>query len=100
MNQIDLKGKIAVVTGGARGIGLAIVQRLLASGARCSLWDLDAKALAEAKAALATQGEVHTFAVNLTKPDEVKAAAAATAAHFGGIDILVNNAGIAGVNKK
>jgi NAD(P)-dependent dehydrogenase (short-subunit alcohol dehydrogenase family) len=100
MNQIDLKGKIAVVTGGARGIGFAIVQRLLASGARCSLWDLDANALADAATLLAGQGQVHTFAVNLTKPDEVRAAAAATTQHFGGIDILVNNAGIAGVNRK
>jgi NAD(P)-dependent dehydrogenase (short-subunit alcohol dehydrogenase family) len=100
MNSIDLKGRVAVVTGGARGIGFAIVQRLLASGARCSLWDLDAKALAEASQALASQGTVHTHSVNLTRPEEVKAAAAATAKHFGGIDILVNNAGIAGVNKK
>src|SRR5437016_12597376 len=44
MNRIELAGKSAVVTGAARGIGLAIAQRLLASGARCSLWDIDGDA--------------------------------------------------------
>ena len=48
MNQIDLNGRVAVVTGGARGIGLAISQRLAASGARLSLWDKDKAALDEA----------------------------------------------------
>jgi 3-oxoacyl-[acyl-carrier protein] reductase len=48
MNQLDLKGRNAVVTGGAAGIGFAIAQRLAASGARVSLWDRDDKALAQA----------------------------------------------------
>ena len=52
MNKIDLQGRNAVVTGGARGIGLAIAQRLLVSGAQCSLWDLDAEALRAAAKAL------------------------------------------------
>src|SRR5438105_3552616 len=52
MNELDLKGKKAVVTGGAAGIGLAIAQRLAKSGARLSLWDRDEKALADAAKAL------------------------------------------------
>lgn len=100
MNQIDLKGRTAIVTGGARGIGFAIVERLLASGAKCCLWDRDSAALAEAAQSLAGRGEVHTIALDLTSPDAVKAAALATHERFGGVDILVNNAGIAGVNKK
>jgi NAD(P)-dependent dehydrogenase (short-subunit alcohol dehydrogenase family) len=100
MNQIDLQGKNAIVTGGARGIGFAIAQRLLASGAACSLWDCDAEALSSAAKALAGQGTVHTATVDLTQADSVRSAADATSIAFGRVDILVNNAGIAGANKK
>ncbi len=100
MNQIDLKGRVAIVTGGARGIGYAIAQRLLDSGASVSLWDMDAKALGDAAQSLASLGKVHTHQLNLTNAAEVDAAAKATNARFGRIDILINNAGIAGVNKK
>src|SRR4030095_4110533 len=100
MNQIDLRGRKAIVTGGVRGIGFAIAQRLLASGADCSLWDRDVKALEAAAKALAGSTAVHTAAVELTQPDSVKAAADATFNAFGCVDILVNNAGIAGANKK
>jgi 3-oxoacyl-[acyl-carrier protein] reductase len=58
MNQIDLKGRTAVVTGGAKGIGYSTAERFLASGAAVSLWDLDGARLAEAEAALAGKGEV------------------------------------------
>lgn len=100
MNKIDLQGKCAIVTGGARGIGLAIAQRLLVSGASCSLWDRDAEALALAAKDLAGLGNVHTAAVDLTQAASVDAAAGATFTAFGRVDILVNNAGIAGANKK
>jgi 3-oxoacyl-[acyl-carrier protein] reductase len=100
MNKIDLEGRHAIVTGGARGIGLAIAQRLLASGARCSLWDCDADALRVAAAALAGSQAIHTAVVDLTQPVSVKAAADTTFNAFGRIDILVNNAGISGANKK
>src|SRR5205807_612431 len=97
---IDLQEKNAVVTGGARGIGLAIAQRLLDSGAKCSLWDIDPEALRAAAKALAGQGRVHTYKVDVTQPESIQAAADETSRHFGSIDILVNNAGIAGVTKK
>ena len=99
MNQIDLTGKAAIVTGGARGIGFAIVERLLASGARCCLWDVDVAALAEAARALAGRGEVDSAAVDVTDSNALSEAAQALARHRGGIDILVNNAGIAGASK-
>jgi len=100
MNQIDLKGRHAVVTGGARGIGLSIASRLLASGAAVSLWDRDAAALEAVAHTLAGTGRVHTAAVELTQPASVEAAAAATLQALGHIDILVNNAGIAGATRK
>jgi len=100
MNQIDLKGKNAVVTGGARGIGLAIAQRLLASGARVCLWDLNGDGLAAAAKRLNQPEAVHTATVDISKPVSVQAAADATFKEFGPVDILVNNAGIAGVTKK
>jgi 2-dehydro-3-deoxy-L-rhamnonate dehydrogenase (NAD+) len=99
MNTIDLKGKFAIITGSARGIGYAIAERLLQSGAACSLWDMDAAALASAARALAGPGRVHTVAVDITQAGSVQAAADGTLKEFGRIDILVNNAGIAGATK-
>src|SRR5947209_10000839 len=99
MNQIDLHGRSAAVTGAARGIGFAIADRLLASGARVSLWDRDAAALDAAARALADRGDVHTATVDITDDASVEAAARATAERVGGIDVLVNNAGIAGGSK-
>jgi len=100
MNQIDLKNRAAVITGGARGIGRAIAERFLASGANVSLWDVDPAALERASGELASPGAVHTVAVNLADFGSVQAAAEATAAAFGKLDILVNNAGITGGNAK
>ncbi len=98
MNQIDLQGRHAIVTGGARGIGYAIAQRLLQSGAECTLWDMDAAALGRAAQALRTDGTVHTLTVDVTDAGTVQAAAAESLRLMGAIDILVNNAGIAGRN--
>jgi 3-oxoacyl-[acyl-carrier protein] reductase len=100
MNQIHLQNRVAIITGGARGIGLAIAERLLASGAHVSLWDLDSTALDQAAASLASQGTVHTAVVDLADLASVQAATAATASALGKIDILVNNAGITGGNAK
>ncbi|BCX17413.1 MAG: short-chain dehydrogenase/reductase SDR [Geminicoccaceae bacterium] len=96
MNRIDLAGRRAVVTGGAQGIGRAIVERLLDSGAAVAIWDKD-RALAEATAGeLAGRGRVTVEAVDVTRWPEVEAATRASTAAMGGIDILVCNAGIAG----
>jgi NAD(P)-dependent dehydrogenase (short-subunit alcohol dehydrogenase family) len=100
MNQIDLKGRTAIVTGGARGIGFTIAQRFLASGASVSLWDVNAGALESAARSLANEGTVHTATVDLANLTSVQSAAALTAAAFGKLDILVNNAGITGGNAK
>ena len=94
MNQIDLKGRVAVVTGGAQGIGHAISLRLLQSGATVVMWDVDAHKLQAAEQSLAMHGSVRGAVVELTDDAAVAAACAAEAR----IDILVNNAGITGGN--
>ena len=100
MNRIDLAGRSAVITGGARGIGYAAAERMLASGASVALWDVDAAKLQEAAGKLASPGKVPTHVVELTDEASVQAATDATAAAHGGIAILVNNAGITGGNGK
>jgi 3-oxoacyl-[acyl-carrier protein] reductase len=100
MNRIDLAGRTAIITGGARGIGYAAAERMLESGAEVALWDVDAAKLAEAAATLAAKGRVSTHVVELTDETSVQAATDATVAAHGGIAILVNNAGITGGNGK
>ena len=98
MNQIDLQGRVAVITGGAQGIGYAIAERMLASGATVVLWDADEAKLAEAKGMLGGPGRVITDKVELTSEAEVAAATERALAATKKIDILVNNAGITGGN--
>ena len=100
MNQLDLKGRVAVITGGAQGIGLATAERMLASGASVVLWDIDAALLAQAKTSLDAHGRVATAQVELTDEAAVAGATTQAIAEFGRIDILVNNAGITGGNGK
>ena len=100
MNQIDLKKRHAVVTGGAQGIGFAIAKRLLDSGASLSLWDRDRERLAEARTQLGRNEQVAVETVDVTDVAGVHAATQAALERFGAIDILVANAGIAGPNHK
>jgi 2-dehydro-3-deoxy-L-rhamnonate dehydrogenase (NAD+) len=96
MNQIDLKNRAAIVTGGAQGIGLAIVKRMLASGASVRIWDRDQKLLQQTLSALS--GPVSGDAVDVADEKSVAQGTAAAVAALGKVDILVNNAGIAGAN--
>ncbi|MGH8713603.1 MAG: SDR family NAD(P)-dependent oxidoreductase, partial [Casimicrobiaceae bacterium] len=94
MNRLDFERRVAVVTGGATGIGFAIAQRLTASGGRVSLWDRDAAALGRAAASLGQGAD--TRVVDVADAAGVADAAASTAAALGRIDALVCSAGITG----
>jgi len=98
MNQIDLNGRKAIVTGGARGIGYAIAERFLRSGASVALWDRDVVRLSQAAEALGKVGTVHTEAMDVTSEADIARALDGTLAALGGLDIVVNNAGITGPN--
>jgi len=89
-----LKDKVAVVTGGARGIGLATVKRFAAEGAKMAIWDVSESGR-EVVEKLREQGYEAIFKkISVTEEEEVDAAAAEALSHFGRIDILINNAGI------
>jgi 2-dehydro-3-deoxy-L-rhamnonate dehydrogenase (NAD+) len=98
MNTIDLNNRTAIITGGARGIGFATAQKMLASGAAVVLWDLDAAALAKAAASLQGGVRVRTARVDVTDAGSIQGAVDALVRDAGKIDILVNNAGITGGN--
>lgn len=98
MNHIDLRGRRGVVTGGAQGIGRAVVERLLRSGASVAIWDRDAALAANVARELSSLGRVVPVAADVTDFKGLANAASETAAALGGIDLLVNNAGIAGPN--
>lgn len=99
MNAIDLKGRSAVITGGASGIGAAIARRLATSGARVAIWDIDPKAAKDLADTLPAVGGAHlAVSVDVTNEASVADACARTIEGFGRIDILVCSAGITGPN--
>ena len=98
MNNIDLKGKRAIVTGAARGIGFAIAERLLQSGATVTLWDIELPRLEKAQADLKSAGKVFSVEVDVTQENSIKRGVELTYEHMGDVEILINNAGITGGN--
>jgi NAD(P)-dependent dehydrogenase (short-subunit alcohol dehydrogenase family) len=96
MNQIDLNGQTAIVTGGAQGFGLASAKRFIASGAKVSLWDRDGDALKAAVELLGSQASSEV--VDITDFDALTAAHARVEQNVGPVSILLNSAGIAGKN--
>jgi 2-dehydro-3-deoxy-L-rhamnonate dehydrogenase (NAD+) len=98
MNDYDLKERVAIITGGAQGIGLAVANRMLASGARLAIWDRDGALLEETVTRIAKPDRVHSWVIDIADLAAVEAATKATFDHFGKIDILINNAAIVGPN--
>jgi 3-oxoacyl-[acyl-carrier protein] reductase len=98
MNQLDMRGRHAVITGGATGLGYAIAQRMLASGASVTLWDRDTSALSKACAELGSQA--HGVTMDVGDHASVVAAVSQTLKQSPAIDALVNCAGITGPNTK
>jgi 2-dehydro-3-deoxy-L-rhamnonate dehydrogenase (NAD+) len=98
MNSYDLKDRVAIVTGGAQGIGLAVATRILASGGKVSIWDRDTALLDKTVADLNAPARVQGVTVDIADLGAVEAGTKQTLAHFGKIDILVNNAAIVGPN--
>ena len=92
----SLRGKVAFVTGGSKGIGLAIARALVADGLKVAITGRDAARLSAARPSIeaAGPGSVETLQADVRRYDEVQAAIAATVARFGGLDVLVNNAGV------
>jgi 3-oxoacyl-[acyl-carrier protein] reductase len=98
MNAYDLKGRVAIITGGAQGIGLAVAQRILASGGRVSIWDRDGDLLAQTVSKIGKPEDAKGQRVDITDLSSVEAVTKAVFAEFGKIDILINNAAIVGPN--
>lgn len=96
MNNIDLQGQVAVITGGAQGLGFAMAQRILASGAKVSLWDRDGELLDKAVAALGAGAS--SKIVDITDLAGLERVHAEVEADVGPVSILVNSAGVAGNN--
>ena len=97
MIDYQLKGKVAIVTGGVSGIGLAVAELLADSGAAVAVWDLKADAVEKTAEALRRKGVKSIgIALNVTDESAVEAAVKQTVEELGGLDIAVNNAGIGG----
>jgi 3-oxoacyl-[acyl-carrier protein] reductase len=98
VNQIDLRGRRAVVTGGAEGFGRAVAERFLRSGAAVSLWDINRELVARTADELSALGPVHYALADISDSAQIDAAVATTLGVWPGIDILIANAGLTGPN--
>lgn len=98
MNRLDMQGRVAIVTGGAQGIGYAVARRMLASGASVVLWDMNEAQLASARDSLATLGTVSTATLEITDEAAIQKAVDDAIRRHSRLDVLVNSAGITGGN--
>jgi 3-oxoacyl-[acyl-carrier protein] reductase len=98
MNDIDLRGRRAVITGAAEGFGRAVAERFLRSGAAVSLWDVNRELVADTGRELSALGQVHTAIADISNRGQIEAAVASTTGQLGGIDVLIANAGLTGPN--
>jgi|TARA_B100000767_G_scaffold216898_1_gene204514 3-oxoacyl-[acyl-carrier protein] reductase len=99
MNNLDLKDRVAIITGGAQGFGLAISKRIIQSGGKVVIWDIDETAVESALKEINSK-DLSSKKVNVTNFAEIEKALLETENELGKIDIFVNNAGITGMNAK
>ncbi len=98
MNKYDFENRVAIITGGAQGIGRAVGERMLSSGGKVSIWDRDIDLLKKTIADLDQPARVQGLEADIGDLAAVELAVAATLKRFGKIDILINNAAIVGPN--
>ena len=99
MNNLDLKDRVAIITGGAQGFGLAISKRIIASGGKVVIWDIDENAVETALKEI-NSNELSFKKVDVTNFEVIEKALLETENELGKIDLFVNNAGITGMNAK
>ena len=99
MNNLDLKDRVAIITGGAQGFGLAISKRIIQSGGKVVIWDIDETAVESALEEINSK-DLSSKKVNVTNFAEIEKALLETENELGKIDLFVNNAGITGMNAK
>ena len=99
MNEYNFENRVAVVTGGAQGFGFAISKRMIESGGKVIIWDIDENAIEVAKNEIKSENFNHQI-VNVTDFDQIKESISELEKDYGKIDIFVNNAGITGMNAK
>jgi 3-oxoacyl-[acyl-carrier protein] reductase len=99
MNNFDLKNRVAIITGGAQGFGLAISKRIIQSGGKVVIWDIDESAIKSALNEISSEN-LSFKKVDVTNFVEIEKALLETENELGKIDIFVNNAGITGMNAK
>ena len=99
MNHLDLKNRVAIITGGAQGFGLAISKRIIQSGGKVVIWDIDENAVETALKEI-NSNDLSFKKVDVTNFEEIEKALLETENELGKIDLFVNNAGITGMNAK